>query len=150
MHWFKISNEHERTMLVNCYTTIDCTAGNELGKIYKIIFPGKNLDDFDTDDLLRKQIGIVLHKKIRKAKSYLNVSNVVPLKIDETPTGKGALHNHNEMAKEVAIMMQKYPQFAKSVLNHVKKKPRKGDQEKGKHGVKKMSDVIENNDKFSQ
>lgn len=150
MHWFKISNEHGRTMLVNCYTTIDCTAGNELGKIYKIVFPGKNFDDFDTDDLIRKQIGIVLHKRIKKGKSYLNIGNVLPLKIDETTTGKEAHQDYDQLAKQLAIAMKNNPKFAQSLLKHVKRVPTKKTSGRGPKGVKKLGDVLEDNDNFSK
>jgi hypothetical protein len=142
MIWFSIKNQHEREMKVNEFVTTDCTSGNLLGKIYKIIFPGKILDDFDSDDLINKQIGIVLHKRIKKGKSYLNIGNFLPLKVDELPSVRTKHQDHDELAKQLAILIKKDPTFARALMEHSKQIPKKTGKESKPHGAKKLKDII--------
>lgn len=145
MIWMQIKNEHDRTMLINHLVTIDCTSSNMLGKIYQIVFPGRDLDDFDTDDLIKKMIGVVLVKKIKKGKSFLNVSNFLPLKSDKKPNKKDSHEDLSEVAKQLASILQNNPALTKSIMQHLKKAPKNSGGKSSTHGVKKMDQLFEEN-----
>lgn len=130
-------------MTVNRFTPDICTDDNLLGKIFKIIFPGKTIDDFNTEELLGKHIGVSLVKKIKKSKTYLNVGNFLPLKTDDKKTTTPSLQSQDDIAKQLAIIIQNNPGLTKAMAKHLKNNQQSTSKEKGDHGVKKMSDAIE-------
>lgn len=136
---YKIKNEHDREMLINDFIPAYCTADNLYAKIYSLACPGKNLRSSETSDMIGKHIGIVLVKKIKKGRSYLNVSNYLPLKGDKKVQGKTTVGMTPSVAEQLATILQADPALAAAVAKqynlitignkkaHARKDPKKMD-----------------------
>ena len=140
--WMVIKNKHQREMLINDYLPTYTTKDNLLTKIYKIIFNGTLPEKTDTDDLLNKTIGIVLGKKIRKGKSYLNVVNYLPVKHPDVDTQLSKASDPEAIATQLAAILASNPEIARLMNGKIKtlSRTKKKDPEKGK--IKKLGEEI--------
>lgn len=140
MIWFDIKNEHGREMKVNKITTKQYSADNELGKIVKVIFNGEKPDCFDTEDLIGKKVGIVLRKKIKRSKSFLNIVNFIPLKSTEKEAKESIEKDNTDISKIIAELLETKPEILKAALTQLKREKSGRKARKPNHDVKKLSD----------
>lgn len=140
--WMIIKNEHQREMLINDYLPTYTTKDNLLTKVFKTVFNGTLPEKADTDDLIKKTIGIVLGKKIRKGKSYLNVVNYLRVKLPSVDTKDTQASTPTEIAAQLAAIIASSPEIAKLVNSKIKilANTNRRSPEKGK--IKKLGDVI--------
>lgn len=120
MIWFEIFNEQGSSMLITDFFTDYISQQNKLGSFYKKVLPGMPLDGFDTDELIGKDVNIVLTRKARKGKTYLNVVSyrqVKETKPKKAPCGDdlagqlaeiiNAIRGDNDLRLRVARVMKK-------------------------------------------
>ena len=140
--WMQIKNKHQREMLINDYLPTYTTKENLLTKVYKVSrtpsVPGKT----DTDDLLNKRIGIVLGKKIRKGRSYLNVVDYLPVKLPDVDTQISQASSTEEIATQLAALLATNPEIAKLMNRKIKTLSRTQKKHPEKGGIKKLGDEI--------
>lgn len=140
--WMIIKNKHQREMLINDYLPTYTTKENLLTKVYKVSrtpsVPGKT----DTDDLINKNIGIVLGKKIRKGRSYLNVVNYLQVKLPDVDVQISQAANTEEIATQLAALLASNPEIARAMNSKIKtlSRTKQKDPEKGK--IKKLGDEV--------
>lgn len=140
--WMTIKNKHQREMLINDYLPTYATKDNMLTRVFKIAFHGRTPEALDTDDLINKNIGIVLGKKIRKGKSYLNVVNYLPIKLPDVDAQISQASNTDAIATQLAALLASNPDIAKLMNRKIKTltNTKRRSPEKGK--IKKLGDEI--------
>lgn len=141
MIWLEICNEYEKKMAINDFLNDFVTADNMLGKIYKICLNGTTNIEYDTDNLLEKKIGIVLRKKIRKGRSYLNVVNYMPLKQQDLFSSSQTNSSTAELAHQLATILESNPALAQQVQKLYKQQHQKS-RTTNKNAPKSLKDVL--------
>jgi len=143
LFWFEISNDHNRKMLINDYLPIECTSQNVLSKIYSLTLQKKSAATFDTDELIGKFIGIVLCKKIKKGKTYLNVTNYLTIKEDYTEPSKENASITEKAISQLATILRNNPTLARAIVKEVNKEPKTSRTPKKKKGASPIGKIIE-------
>lgn len=144
--WMKITNEHQKEMLINDFIPVDATNRNLTTTILKIAFPGNRPKILSTDDLIGKKIGVVLRKKIKRGRSYLDVEHYLPVRLPDVDIKKLQTATTSEIATQLATILLSNPEVAKltnaklKTLSHTKQQPH------GKKGPQKLGDVIKDMD----
>ncbi len=140
--WMKIENEHQKEMLINDFIPVDSTHRNLTASILKIVFPVNRPKILNTEDLIGKKIGVVLRKKIKKGRSYLDVAHYLPVRLPDVDIKNLQTANASEIATQLAALLLSNPEIAKltnaklKTLSHTKQQPHK------KKGPEKLGDVI--------
>lgn len=142
--WLEIKNEHNRKMLINDFVPDECTSHNILAKIYSLTHRKKATATFDTEELIGKNIGIVLVKRIRKGKAYLNVSNYLEIKEDYENTTGSNKNVTDQTISQLATILRNNPALARAIIKEVTKEPKTGRQPKKKSGPSPIGEILDN------
>ena len=140
--WLTIKNTHGSSMIINDFLPIFCTDENLLGKIFKIACPGINHHDRSTELLASKPIGIVLVRKIRKGKSYLNVANYCPLRTATNLTTPTPASPTPLLAEQIATILASDPALAKKVASLARQLLTPAPADNPKAGTSKIGDIL--------
>lgn len=141
--WLEIRNEYNRTMLINDFLPDECTSHNVLGKVYSLTCHKRATENFDTEDLIGKYIGIVLCKKIKKSKAYLNITNYLAIKKDSDPSAESNGNITDKSISQLATILRNNPILARAIVKEVNKEPKTSRQPKKKKGIAHIGDVLE-------
>jgi len=142
--WFKIKNKYQKEMLINFFMPDIITKENLLNKLFKIAFNDTLPDHLDTDELIGKKIGIVIVSKIKKGKSYLNITNFMPIKIPQETLTEEQQKNTKDISTQIATLLAASPETAKQVQQKIKELSKPKPKSTKLKNVHKIDTVINN------
>lgn len=141
--WLEITNEHDRRMSISDFLPTECTGNNTLAKVYNLTCPGNKNKDFNTDEMIGKFLGVTLCKKIKRHKTYLNVTNYLPIKEDLRETSKSKSNITEQAIVQLATILKNNPTLASAVVKEIRKEPRKDRIPKKKKGASPLGEIID-------